>query len=128
MVGIGAFPALLQFAMLVFLPETPRWLVKANRTEDAKVVLGKVYGRHSGASEMANGILRAIERRANDAVICLLAKNHGGGLLGCEMPGRNFSRLVGTGGRSRSHACYKASSNYVALWVDLWSGFCSTLC
>jgi len=62
MVGIGAFPALLQFAMLVFLPETPRWLVKANRTEDAKVVLGKVYGRHSGASEMANGILRAIER------------------------------------------------------------------
>lgn len=62
MVGIGAFPALSQFALLVFLPETPRWLVKASRTEDAKVVLGKVYGKHSTASKMVDGILRAIER------------------------------------------------------------------
>lgn len=62
MVGIGALPALVQFAMLVFLPETPRWLVKIGRVEDAKVVLRKVYGKDDAASKMVEGILRAIER------------------------------------------------------------------
>jgi len=62
MVGIGAHPAIWQFAMLVFMPETPRWLVKAGRRDDAKEVLGKMYGGHSTVSKMVDGILRAIER------------------------------------------------------------------
>ena len=48
--------------MLHFLPETPRWLVKASRVADAKVVLGKVYGKQITAAKMVDGILRDIER------------------------------------------------------------------
>ena len=62
MVGVGALPALCQCAMLLFLPETPRWLVKANKRDDAKLLLGKLYGTHFAASKMVDRILRAIER------------------------------------------------------------------
>ncbi|KAL7270871.1 myo-inositol transporter itr1 [Rhizina undulata] len=48
MVGIGAIPAGLQFFMLYFLPESPRYLVRINRDADAKEVLSKIY---KGASQ-----------------------------------------------------------------------------
>ena len=49
MVGLGALPAVFQFAILTFMPETPRWLIKAGHDERAKQVLQNVYydKRHS---------------------------------------------------------------------------------
>ncbi|MCJ1361693.1 hypothetical protein MMC16_000793 [Acarospora aff. strigata] len=46
----------------VEMDETPRWLVKANKRDDAKLLLGKLYGTHFAASKMVDRILRAIER------------------------------------------------------------------
>jgi len=43
MVGLGAAPAVAQVAMLVFMPETPRFLAKAQKEAEARAVLAKVY-------------------------------------------------------------------------------------
>lgn len=43
MVGLGALPAVFQFALLTLMPETPRWLIKAGYEERAKRILEKVY-------------------------------------------------------------------------------------
>lgn len=61
MVGLGALPAALQFVMLLFLPETPRYLVKANRTAQARGVLEKVYGKDAPEG-LVSAVLRKVER------------------------------------------------------------------
>ncbi|KAK2593961.1 hypothetical protein QQS21_008320 [Conoideocrella luteorostrata] len=60
MVGIGALPAALQASVIVFMPETPRWLVKAGRSIQAKAVIYRVNGGATG-SEDAGAIIREIE-------------------------------------------------------------------
>ena len=54
MVGLGLFPAVFQLFMLAFMPETPRWLVKAGRQAIARGVLQKVY---SGVDESRRQII-----------------------------------------------------------------------
>jgi SP family arabinose:H+ symporter-like MFS transporter len=44
MLGSNMVPAFLFFIFLLFVPESPRWLVKENKTEDAKVILAKING------------------------------------------------------------------------------------
>ena len=58
MVGLGAIPAIVQFTFLFFMPETPRWLMKAGKTESARRILRKVYGKE--AFETVELTLRAI--------------------------------------------------------------------
>ena len=58
MVGIGAVPAVVQFFALMFMPETPRWLVQAEHEDEARKVLRKVFGSASGSAEH---VLRAIK-------------------------------------------------------------------
>lgn len=60
MVGLGAAPAVAEFGMLIFLPETPRWLVKAGKTVQARAVLGKVYGKD--LLSVAESVIRDIDR------------------------------------------------------------------
>lgn len=63
MVGLGALPAVIQFFTLAYLPETPRWLVKANHADRARRVLRKVYGGAGGpADRVVDGVLRRIEK------------------------------------------------------------------
>src|SRR4051812_43666390 len=42
MFGLGFIPAVLFFIGVLWLPESPRWLVKANRTQQAQKVLQKI--------------------------------------------------------------------------------------
>ncbi|QDS76613.1 hypothetical protein FKW77_007756 [Venturia effusa] len=58
MVGLGAVPAVLQLLAILFMPETPRWLVKAGREEKAREVLTKVYGLNE--ERVIEGILKSI--------------------------------------------------------------------
>lgn len=57
MVGLGGLPAALQAAIVVFMPETPRWLVKVGKSEAAKIVIQKV----NGGTGDANAVVKEIE-------------------------------------------------------------------
>lgn len=61
MVGLGALPALLQLALLLFMPETPRWLVKAGRSQDARAVVAQLTGQGPGAGPLVEATVRSIE-------------------------------------------------------------------
>ncbi|KAI9811607.1 MAG: hypothetical protein M1827_005356 [Pycnora praestabilis] len=61
MVGLGALPAALQCFTLFSLPETPRWLVKAERKDEARIVLRRVFGNGQDTHEMVETVLNGIE-------------------------------------------------------------------
>jgi MFS transporter, SP family, arabinose:H+ symporter len=58
MLGVGAAPAVLFFIALLFAPESPRWLMKKGRKEEAEKILAKIGSRGSAAemAEMSHGI------------------------------------------------------------------------
>lgn len=80
MVGLGAVPAVLQVVLMLGarLPESPRFLVKMGKSDEAGRVLGRVYGvsrKRAGADQgsdgdeediwrkkMVNDVLRRVER------------------------------------------------------------------
>ncbi|KAK8107837.1 uncharacterized protein PG998_009850 [Apiospora kogelbergensis] len=64
MVGLGALPAVLQAALLLGMPETPRWLVKVGRVAAARQVIGKTLG--SGSGTAAERVLQDIRREVRE--------------------------------------------------------------
>ena len=60
MVGLGALPAFFQAAMTLFMPETPRWLVKAGDADAALRVVQRVNGSGVSSRE-AEAVIKDIE-------------------------------------------------------------------
>ncbi|MHC4228754.1 MAG: sugar porter family MFS transporter [Planctomycetota bacterium] len=54
MFGAETVPALLFFLLMFFVPESPRWLVKYGRDEQAKRILSRVGGREYADFEIAD--------------------------------------------------------------------------
>jgi MFS transporter, SP family, solute carrier family 2 (myo-inositol transporter), member 13 len=74
MVGLGALPAAFQFAILIFMPETPRWLTKAGHDDRAKEVLQKVYYDKRYTTEVAvNHTLHAIQSEIQEEERAMLS-------------------------------------------------------
>ncbi|KAL6251005.1 hypothetical protein RBB50_001213 [Rhinocladiella similis] len=63
MVGLGSAPAVAQMAMLVVMPETPRYLAKAQNEGAARAVLTKVYhGMASNTDQLVDETILAIKK------------------------------------------------------------------
>ncbi len=56
MFGLGAVPSVLFFLGVLWLPESPRWLIKVNREAEAAKILGKI-----GNSAYADTVFKDIE-------------------------------------------------------------------
>jgi sugar porter (SP) family MFS transporter len=54
MFGLGVIPSALFFAGALWLPESPRWLVKAGDTRTAALILGKIGGPSFATESLAN--------------------------------------------------------------------------
>jgi SP family myo-inositol transporter-like MFS transporter 13 len=109
MVGLGAAPAAIQFAMLWFLPETPRWLVKVGRREQARRVLGRVYGsaNDEGMGRLVDRVLRKVEMEIaeeEDAAGQRAVPEEGKTGLKARFSrvSDNFSQLIDVGGNRRA--------------------------
>ena len=59
MVGLGSVPATIQLGLMLLLPESPRWLMKAGHMNNARKVLRRVYG--AGSNAMVESLLRSID-------------------------------------------------------------------
>lgn len=66
MVGLGAAPAVLQTGLVLLMPETPRWLVRAGRAEEARLVVMRVAGSNIGAASAADTLLTNIATEIRD--------------------------------------------------------------
>lgn len=61
LVGLGALPAALQCTLLLFMPETPRWLVKAGKSSDARRVIEKTLGPDLTSHRLVDSVVKGIE-------------------------------------------------------------------
>ncbi len=61
MLGSEGIPAILFFILLFFVPESPRWLVKENRSEEALKILNKI-----NRTEEIHEILEEIKETVNE--------------------------------------------------------------
>ncbi|XP_058098283.1 probable inositol transporter 2 [Magnolia sinica] len=52
MLGVAGVPALLQFVLMFFLPESSRWLYRKGRVEEARSILKKIYPPHEVEAEI----------------------------------------------------------------------------
>ncbi|XP_010499547.1 PREDICTED: probable inositol transporter 2 isoform X2 [Camelina sativa] len=52
MLGIAGLPALLQFILMFSLPESPRWLYRKGREEEAKAILRRIYSSEDVEQEI----------------------------------------------------------------------------
>ena len=64
MLGIEAFPAIMYFVLLFFVPRSPRWLFSKNMIEEGKAVLTKLHGAAS-AEEESKGIIESLNEEKN---------------------------------------------------------------
>ncbi|KAF6151777.1 hypothetical protein GIB67_010351, partial [Kingdonia uniflora] len=52
MLGVAAVPVVVQFILMMFLPESPCWLYRKDRKEEAAAILKKLYPPHEVEAEV----------------------------------------------------------------------------
>lgn len=60
MLGIAGVPPLVQFILMCFLPESPRWLYRQNRIKEARDILEKIYPANEVEQEL-NGLQSSVK-------------------------------------------------------------------
>ncbi|XP_062185198.1 probable inositol transporter 2 [Phragmites australis] len=64
MLGIAGVPALVQFILMLLLPESPRWLYRKGRKEEAAAILRKIYPANEVEQE-----IEAMHQSVEDEVL-----------------------------------------------------------
>jgi len=74
MLGLAAVPAAVQFLGLLFMPESPRYLVSCGRKADAEVVLAKLRGKGSSTKDEVEAIQKSWEEEQTTSLKTTLIK------------------------------------------------------
>lgn len=102
-VGLGATPAFLQFAVLAGLPETPRWLVQAGFDARAVSVLTQIYQDCPGCDRVVQRVLRDIRGEiAKEALELDQSKAPGTKLQWLHDASQRAQALIYNGGNRRA--------------------------
>ncbi|OMO64710.1 Sugar/inositol transporter [Corchorus olitorius] len=65
MLGIAGFPAVVQFLLMLSLPESPRWLFRQNKAEEARAILEKIYPVEE-VDDQVNALKLSVENEKAD--------------------------------------------------------------
>ncbi|XP_027332953.1 probable inositol transporter 2 isoform X2 [Abrus precatorius] len=66
MLGVAAVPALTQIILMLLLPESPRWLFRKGRQDEAKEILRKIYPPQVVEDEI-NALKESVEMEVKEA-------------------------------------------------------------
>lgn len=73
MFGLGVIPSVLFLIGVIFLPESPRWLIKSGKTEKAATILAKI-GSEDFASKTMVDIDRSMQHHTDTSFSAVFAK------------------------------------------------------
>ncbi|KAJ6779098.1 INOSITOL TRANSPORTER 4-LIKE [Salix koriyanagi] len=69
MLGVAGIPAVVQFVLMLSLPESPRWLYRKDRVDEARAILEKIYPAHEVEDELNALKLSVDAEKADEAII-----------------------------------------------------------
>lgn len=119
MVGLGALPAVLQGGLIVFMPDTPRWLVRAGRVDEARDVVRRVAGGAAGAAAQADVVLRDIEAEVREEEQATKARRRGPSAKGAWRDGWDELLTVRRNRRALAIACMLQGLQQLCGFVSL---------
>ncbi|ESZ96878.1 hypothetical protein SBOR_2743 [Sclerotinia borealis F-4128] len=107
MVGLGAVPAAVQMMVMIFMPETPRWLVQVGRVDEGRSVLSRVFGTGKDMQKIVDGVLKGIEREVREEDEAkrsrgMMRKNKGSEDSWTSDAKDSWEELIGIGGNRRA--------------------------